>query len=564
MPRKSALDESSAFDLPFNSDQPRLGKHQPIPGAAGAHGSPQTWTDSLLADYMLDIEPSPLGVTEGYPPRGRGVIKWIEDHCRVPEGRLVGRPVRLRKWQRDVICGIYDSPTRNAIVSFGRKNGKSALAAFLLLVHLCGHKAQPNSGLVSDAQSKKQAAVLFKLAAKCARLSPTLSSRIKIRDAVKELLCPELGTLYQALSSEVRTSFGLSPVFAVHDELGQVRGPTSDLYDSIETAMGAYDNPLSITISTQAPTDGDLLSVLIDDAATGKDKTIKLFLFSAAPGLDPFSEEAIREANPAYGDFLNAKEVQKLAEDARRMPSRESTFRNLILNQRVDATSPFVSQNVWMENGAMPDKIGTKPVYGGLDLATVNDLCSLILETEDGDIHCAFWLPAEGIKEKSRADRVPYDVWAAKGFLYLVPGRSVEYEFVAEYLRGVFDNCDVKAIAFDRYNMKFLMPWLKKAGFTDKEMEKFIEFGQGYASMSPAIRALESRLLNKKAKHGMHPVLTMCAKNATIEKDPAGNRKFTKAKSTGRIDGMVALAMSEGVMPIHAGQPVKKYQLLVI
>jgi phage terminase large subunit-like protein len=80
-------------------------------------------------------------------------------------------------------------------------------------------------------------------------------------------------------------------------------------------------------------------------------------------------------------------------------------------------------------------------------------------------------------------------------------------------------------------------------------MEKFIEFGQGFASMSPAIRELESKLLQKQLKHGMHPVLTMCAANAITVSDPAGGRKFTKQKTTGRIDGMQALAQAVGVMP---------------
>jgi phage terminase large subunit-like protein len=97
--------------------------------------------------------------------------------------------------------------------------------------------------------------------------------------------------------------------------------------------------------------------------------------------------------------------------------------------------------------------------------------------------------------------------------------------------------------------MKFLRPWLEKVGFTEDELEKFVEFGQGYVSMSPAIRELESKLLQKKLKHGNHPVLTMCAANATTVSDPAGNRKFTKQRSSGRIDGMQALAQAVGVMP---------------
>lgn len=116
----------------------------------------------------------------------------------------------------------------------------------------------------------------------------------------------------------------------------------------------------------------------------------------------------------------------------------------------------------------------------------------------------------------------------------------------------MFDRCNVRAIAFDRYNMKFLKPWLERVGFSDEELERFIEFGQGFVSMSPALRETESLLLSNKLRHGKHPVLTMCASNATIMTDSTGNRKFAKQKSSGRIDGMVALAMAVGVMPSAA------------
>ncbi len=75
-----------------------------------------------------------------------------------------------------------------------------------------------------------------------------------------------------------------------------------------------------------------------------------------------------------------------------------------------------------------------------------------------------------------------------------------------------------------------------------------MDFGQGYVSMSPALRTLESMLLNENLKHGMHPVLTMCAANAITKMDEAGNRKLDKKKSRGRIDGMVSLAMACSVM----------------
>lgn len=124
-------------------------------------------------------------------------IRWIETYCRVPEGRLVGQPVTLREWQKDEIRKIYDNPagTRRAIISFGRKNGKTALAAFLLLLHLCGPEARPNSQLFSAAQSREQAAVLFALAAKTVRMSPDLNAVVVVRDTAKQLFCAELGSL---------------------------------------------------------------------------------------------------------------------------------------------------------------------------------------------------------------------------------------------------------------------------------------------------------------------------------------------------------------------------------
>jgi phage terminase large subunit-like protein len=501
--------------------------------------------------------------------RGERNIRWIETYCRIPEGKDVGQPVRLRPWQKRELKKIYDNPhgTRRAIISFGRKNAKTTLACFLLLLHLCGPEARVNSQLNSAAQSKEQAAILFKLAAKVIRLSTDLDGVVTIRDTIKELFCPELGTLYKALSAEVSTAYGLSPVFIVHDELGQVKGPRSELYDALETAVGAHENPLSIVISTQAPTDADLLSVLIDDAKAGRDPRVVLSLYSADPDLDPFDEKTIRQANPAFGDFLNAAEVLAMAEDARRMPSREPEFRNLILNQRVEMNSPFISRSVWQQcGGEVTDDWGRAEVYSGLDLSSTNDLTAHvpIAWIDDAwETKPVFWLPGENLREKARADRVPYDVWAADGQLRTTPGRAVEYEFVAKQLFEFDQTHNWKKCAFDRWAFKHLRPWLVKAGFTEARIDElFVEFGQGFQSMSPALRDTEAALLERKVRHGNHPVLTMCAANAVVTTDPAGGRKLNKAKAAGRIDGMVALCMAFGVAPNEAEAPT--YELLVI
>lgn len=494
----------------------------------------------------------------GKVSRAERNIKWIERFCRVPEGKDIGKPIRLRDWQRAEIRKIYDNPagTRTAIISFGKKNGKTALAAFLLLLHLCGPEAVQNTQLPSTAQSREQAAVLFNLAAKIVRMSPDLNAVLVIRDTAKQIFCPDLGTLYKALSAEASTAHGQSPAFAIHDELGQVRGPISELYNAIENAMGAHDAPMSIIISTQAPTDADLLSVLIDDAKTGRDPTVVLSLYTADPDLDPFSDEAIKQANPAFGDFLNAKEVRKQAANAKAIPSQESLYRNYTLNQRVDVNTPFISRAIWQANGGAVSEWDQAPVFAGLDLSSSADLTAFvpIAWMDDAwEVKPTFWLPKEGLAEKSRADRVPYDQWSQAGYLETTHGKAIEYEFVAHWLFGFCANHNVQKIAFDRWGMKHLKPWLLKAGFTEANIESlFVEFGQGFQSMSPALRDLETALLGGKVRHGDHPVLTMCAANAVVTMDPAGNRKLNKAKAAGRIDGMVSLTMAFGVAPQEA------------
>jgi phage terminase large subunit-like protein len=487
------------------------------------------------------------------------IIAFIQQVCLVPEGKLVGQPLVLQRWQKDFIRLIYDNPhgTRRAILSVGRKNSKTTLSACLLLAHLCGPPAQnkPNSQLFSAAQSRDQAAIIFNLAAKMVRLNPALARIVTIQETAKNLICVELGTRYRALSADASTAYGLSPSFIVHDELGQVRGPRSPLYEALETATGAQENPLSIIISTQAPTDADLLSVLIDDALAGHDPRTVVKVYSAPTDLPPFDEATIRLANPAFGTFLNAQEVLSMANAAARMPAREAEYRNLILNQRVEASNAFIAPAVWKTCGEPAGPLSGLTVYGGLDLSEVADLTALVLigwRNNKWHVHPTFWLPAEGLVERSVTDRVPYDLWRDRGFLQTTPGKTVSYEFVADHLRGLFRRYNIAKIGFDRWNMRHFQPWLLKVGFSEQFVkDHFVEFGQGVASMSPALRDLEQVILEGQLAHGDHPVLNMCANNTVVALDDAGNRKPSKKRSVGRIDGIVALAMAIGVAPLR-------------
>jgi len=487
--------------------------------------------------------------------RGEKVCKFIEVYCKVPEGAHVGKPMVLLEFQRRFILDIYDNPagTSRAYLSIARKNGKSATIAALVLAHLVGPEAKLNSQIISGAQSRDQAAIIWKLADKMVNLSAELRKIVRSVPSSKMLVGLPMNVEFRSIASESRTAAGLSPVVAILDEIGQVSGPRDEFIEQIETSQGAHLSPLLVAISTQAATDADMFSQWLDDARQSHDPRIVCHVHAAPEGCDLMDREAWRQANPALGAFRSEQDMADFAERAARLPSSENSFRWLFLNQRIEASSPFISRAVWQSCGEPVLPIDDVPVYAGLDLSATNDLTALVLiGNVDGvwQVHPYFWLPEDGLREKARADRVPYDLWKDQGFILAAPGKSVDYEYVAGFLRGLFEKYDIRKVAFDRWGFRHLQPWLLKAGFSEAEIaEHFLEFGQGMQSMSPALRELEGEILNGRIAHANHPVLTMCMAGAVVQTDPAGNRKLNKEKSRSRIDGAVALTMAVGAAP---------------
>jgi len=479
--------------------------------------------------------------------RGERVCAFVEKYLKVPEGAKVGQPIKLAEFQRKFILDIYDNPagTRRAYLAIARKNGKSALIACLLLAHLVGPEAKLNSQLVSGARSRDQAALVFALASKMVQLSPELSKLVRIVPSGKRLIGLAMNTEFRALAADGTTAHGLSPVFAILDEVGQVKGPQDDFVDAITTAQGAHDEPLLVAISTQAPTDADLFSVWLDDAERSNDPSIVCHVYTAPEGCELDDEAAWKAANPALDLFRSRRDVEEQAAQAKRMPAAENTFRVLTLNQRVNMVSAFVSPGVWKLGNGVPGELDGL-VYGGLDLSATTDLTALVLTCrKNGLVHVQphFWMPQDSVAEAARRDRAPYDVWVKQGFLRTTPGKVIDYDFVARDIGEICSGLTIGKLGFDRWRMDRMKGALERQG-VELPLEPF---GQGFVSMSPALDALEADLLNGIVRHGGHPVLAMCAANAVAVPDPAGNRKLDKSKATGRIDGMVALAMAEGV-----------------
>jgi phage terminase large subunit-like protein len=488
--------------------------------------------------------------------RAERVIAFIERWCCVPEGTKVGQPLKLAPFQKRFIRDIYDNPTgtRRAYLAMARKNGKTGLIAAILLAHIAGPEAVQNSQIVSGAMSRDQAALVFNLAAKMIQLSPELAKLVRIVPSGKRLIGLARNVEYKALAADGSTAHGLSPVLAILDEVGQVKGPQSDFVDAITTAQGAYDNPLLIAISTQAPTDADLFSIWLDGAEASKDPRIVSHVYSAPEGCELDDEEGWKAANPALDLFRSRKDLEEQAQRAKEMPSAQNTFRVLCLNQRVNMFSPLIGKDEWFACQGEAQIAPGEDVYLALDLSSVDDLTALVMVSADDTdrVQPFIWKPEEVLERHGARDNVDYRAWRDAGHLLTSPGRTIDPAVVAMKIAELMGTYNVLGLAYDRWRIDALVKELDRLGIeTHKDEEgsglKLIDWGQGYASMAPAIDAFERSVLERKLIHPGNPVLTWNVANAVVTQDPAGNRKLDKSKARFRIDGAVALAMASGL-----------------
>jgi phage terminase large subunit-like protein len=494
---------------------------------------------------------------------GEKVIRWIESECMVPEGKLVGKPVVLLESQKLFILSTFDNPkgTKRAILSIARKNGKTGLLAPLLLALMAGPAAQKNAQLVSGAMSKEQAAILFQAMAKTIRLNPRLDQRFRIAESQKRLTCITTGCTYRALAKDTSgaSTQGLSPYVVVLDEAGQIVGPRDPFVDALTSAQGAHESPLFFVISTQAASDSDWMSMQIDDAIAVSDPHSVVHVYEADKDCDLLDETQWAKANPALDVFRSREDLKTQLERAARMPSAEASARNLLLNQRISLLTLAVSPTVWKtNNGDINHELFYKyPVHIGLDLSARNDLTAAVCSVKDeetGIVHVLpfCFTPLDGLDERARNDRVPYDLWVRQQKLIAIDGKHMDYDQLADELKRLTEGMTIATLQFDRWRIEDFKPRAERAGFANEA--EWIACGQGFKDFSLRIEGLDSLLLSNRIRHGNHPLLNMAAANAIVISDPTGSRKFDKAKSSQRIDPIVAMAMS--VYPLSDGNVV--------
>lgn len=467
------------------------------------------------------------------------------------KGEWAGQPLKLSLWQAEqIIRPLFGWKRadgtrryRTAYIQIPRKAGKSTLAAGIALYLLLAD-GEPGAEVYSAAADREQAAIVFEMAKLMADAAPAIRKRVQAFK--RALTVASTASTYKVLSSEAYSKHGLSAHGIVIDEVHAL--PGRELWDVLTTSTGARRQPLTIAITTAGFDRQSLCYELYDYACKVRDGILDApaflpVIYEASPDDDWTAPETWRKAHPGLG--VSVKEEYFAAEcaKAQQLPTYENTFKRLLLNIWTEQDTRWIPMHQWDACGEpLPDLAG-RTCFAGLDLSTTTDITALVLAFPIGaKVHLVpfFWVPREGIHTRARRDRVPYDVWQREGYIEATEGNVVDYDVIRARVNSLADKYRIKEIAIDRWNATQLSNQLTGDGF------EMVGFGQGYASMTAPSKELERRILGREVNHGNNPVLRWMASNVSVTTDPAGNLKPDKAKSTERIDGIVATLMALG------------------
>ncbi len=479
------------------------------------------------------------------------------------KGKLAGQPLELAQWQKDIIGTLFGWKRpdgtrryRTAYIEVPRKAGKSTMGAGIALFSLYMDK-EPGAEVYSCAAETKQASIVFKIAKEMVQRNEVLEPRSKIYQksiAVTDTKTGIISGTYEALSSDAHTKHGYNPSCVIFDELHAQ--PNPDLWEVMETGMGARTQPLMVAITTagfdrnsicyhQHRRARSIIEGVIDD------ETFLPVIYGADDEDDWTSEEIWIKAQPNLGVSVPIDFYQTKCKAAQDSPLFENTFRRLYLDQWTEQDVRWLAMIKWDACSGSGDAIAWrseqlnrlkgKECYGGLDMSTTTDITAFVLVFKEDEGYTAlpfFWIPEEGARNRSHRDRVDYDVWARQGFLKTTSGLpTIDYDVVRSDIVELGKQYNIKEIPTDRWNATQIITQLDGDGFN------IYAFGQGYASMSSPSKMLEKIVLDGTLDHGGNPVLRWMASNVTVEQDAAGNIKPSKKKSTERIDGIVSLVM---------------------
>lgn len=511
------------------------------------------------------------------------VVDFHRHYIRHSVGEFAGDPFEPMDWQRDqLLYPLYGWMRANgtrryrlAYVEIPKKNGKSTMCAALALYHLVVDN-EPGAEVYGAASDRSQASIVFREACAMVRASPAIAATLQINRTEKRLTWIENRAWYQVLSGDSFRAEGINASLVIFDELHAQK--TRALWDALRYAGAARRQPLTIAITTAGH---DRQSICWEQhqyasrVLAGADGFYDPAFFALIHGAeenDDWKDPAIIEgANPSCGITVQLEDLLSARDEAIRDPAKENSFRRYRLNQWTKQDVRYLSMDEWKKCALpfTPDQLEGRPCYVGLDLATTRDLTALTAwwpplvhpgaepTTDDstpvaslpastlpfsrGYLYTWGWLPEESLAERQRQDAAPYLDWVRRGELVATPGNATDFAFVRAEILSLARQHDIRAVAYDPWNAQQMASELANA-----EGLPMVQFRQGYRSFTGPCHRLNELIGARTLAHAGQPLLNMAAENVAVTTDPAGNQKPDKAKSTQRIDPIVAGLMALG------------------
>jgi phage terminase large subunit-like protein len=539
--------------------------------------------------------------------------KWTMDFfrqvLRLAGGAHEGKPFELKDSQAFIIGSLFGWKRANgtrrfrtAYLEIGKGNGKSPLSAGVGLFMITAD-GEPRAQGYAIAAKKDQAQVSFRHAVAMVKQSPALVKRIKLSGGAGlewNAAHLESGSFFRPIATEDTGSgqSGPEPHFNGIDELHEHKSNAA--LEFSKAGVKGRRQPMNF-ITTNSGFDRTSVcweqheyackvaaQELEDDA-----------YFSYVCGLDedddPFTDESCWiKANPLINDLDLWDYLRTQVREALGMPGKESLVRRLNFCEWVDADSPWIQGDKWRAAEEPQERFDTrfplivrqkKRCFLGLDLSEKNDLTALghVWPDDNGgfDALMKFWTPKDTIEQRELKDRVPYAAWVKAQELDAAPGPTIDYEFVASYIAQLLETHDVQGLAFDQWHIASLRKEFDRIGVQNHvhgtdEREiglKLVRHGQGFMGgasehtlwMERSIAALEAAVLKGTLRVRFSPVLRWNSASAKQTQDAQGNRVWNKRKSTGRIDGIVALCMAVGLAenpPAAAPKPKIRFTVV--
>jgi len=475
------------------------------------------------------------------------------------KGRWAGRPFVLSPWQDALARMLFgwrlDGKRlfRRALIWVARGNGKSEFAAGLLLLAWLFDGELGGEAYVIAAD-RNQAGIVFTMATRMVQLSPALAERIETFKT--SLYCPELLASVKPLSGQAEGKHGLSCSVLVGDEMHEWRD--GDLYEFVKQSEIKREQPLEFLISTAGQARKGYGWTLWEESlrirdGTFDDPTTLVVIYAPAEHDDWREPSTWVKANPNLNVSVQMSDLERLFTRAQESPRLETNFKRYHLDMwvgqdlrwldvaalRKGSGRPSIAQDAPWRRFA--DEMRGRRCFGGLDLSSVSDLtCLLWLFPPDEEyrrwiVLPRFWVPTDNVERRARRDRVPYDIWSARGAIEPTTGNVVDYDPVIAAHHEGLELFDVQGVAYDPFNATATVNTLVAEGMP------MILMRQGVQSLSSASKQLERLILKGDIDTGGHPVMDWMIGNVAKYEDRHGNIKPDKERSSEKIDGVSAL-----------------------